>query len=104
MTAVLVALLTVLVLGVLLAACVVLLVVLPFVVSVDMAERRGFSPARWGALCLAVLAVAAVVGRRSWGSVLFVVPVALTWAVPGALALLDPTLTRFAGRQGAHER
>ena len=80
------------------------LLVAPFVVAVDRAERRGFSTGRWGAtdLVVAALALALAWALRDSTRVLLVLPLALTWAVPGALALLAPGQL-LGGRQGAHE-
>ena len=83
------------------------LLVVPFVRSVDVAERHGFSAARWGAVSLAAGGLAALVG--AWvlqhdHPVLLVVPAALAWAGPAALALLDASQTRVGGVQGGHER
>ena len=92
------------VLVVLLVAVLVAGTVVPFVVGVDMAERRMFSPRRWGAVCLVgVLAgLACAWLLRSAG------PVALSalllgWAAPAALAVLGPG-SALGGEPGAHER
>lgn len=92
-----------------LLACVVGLLglVVPFVVGVDMAERRGFSTERWGALCLLgsglALAVAYAVLTQHLGFVLYLPALALAWGTPGVLALLAPG-QRVGGAQGLHER
>jgi hypothetical protein len=77
----------------------------PFVVAVDMAERRGFSTARWGACQLALLVLAALVGYVALRhTVLLVVPaVLICWLTPLLLWVLGPQETRIGGRQGAHE-
>jgi hypothetical protein len=96
----------------LLMAAVVLLVVagltaVPFVVAVDMAERRRFSATRWGGLQLALLAVAALVFLVGWrhGHLLLLgVPsVLLCWLTPLVLSLLSTDDGALGGYQGAHE-
>lgn len=106
-------------LGVLAAAVVVpLLVVLgvvllcavtvaPFVLACDMAERRGFSPARWGAVSLVASAIGLSIAWIGWRSdevpgLLAVVPLGLTWTSPGLLWLLEGTERTIGGRLGAH--
>ncbi|MGB8650117.1 MAG: hypothetical protein WCD35_05585 [Mycobacteriales bacterium] len=106
MTAALAAVLTVLVVGLLLGALALLLGVLPFVVGVDMAERRGFSTARWGGLCVGSVLLAALVGYAALKGprpAVLLVPL-LAWSVPAVLRLLDPARVPLAGSQGAHER
>lgn len=78
--------------------------VVPFVVGVDMAERRRFSPRRWGAVCLVgVLAgVAAAWLLRSHGAVALL-GLVLGWATPALLAVLGPG-SPLGGEPGAHER
>jgi hypothetical protein len=77
----------------------------PLVVTVDMAERRRFSPARWGGAELVLLAVAALmayVGVRH--AILMLVPAALLcWLTPLVLWLLSADDTGLGGQQGAHE-
>jgi hypothetical protein len=96
------------VLGALGCVAFVLFTVVPFVVGVDMAERRGFSTDRWGAFCLLSVSLAAalafLVHQRDLSSLLYLPAVALTWAVPGVLALLDASQRTLGGRAGAHER
>jgi hypothetical protein len=101
-------LLAVLTLAVILAVgCVVGIgfVVVPFVLTVDMAERRGFSTTRWGAIALVDLALASAAGllvmRHS--ALLLVVAAALAWAAPAALSLMDRTQVTLGGRQGGHQ-
>ena len=83
------------------------LTVLPFVLSVGMAERRGFSPTRWGAVSIAGAALAVLGGyalhRLDAPAPLLVVPAVLTWAGPLVLWLLDGTEEQLGGRRGAHE-
>lgn len=98
-------LLAVLVLAVTVLALLVGLTVVPFVRAVDLAEQRGFSPARWGVAAavgsgLALLLVAAAVkGPR----LLLLPAVLLAWVVPLSLQLLSRRLVRVGGRSGAHE-
>jgi hypothetical protein len=86
----------------------VLLLVVPFVRTVDVAERRGFSTDRWGAVCVgaAVLAagVAAWVEGGDHSRLLHLVPLALVLSPPLAVSLLDDGQARVGGGQGAHER
>lgn len=86
----------------------VLLVVVPFVLTVDLAERGGFSTARWGSACVAaVLVTAALALRIELGGhtrVLHLVPLALVLLPPLVVSLLDHNQTRVGGSQGAHER
>jgi hypothetical protein len=87
-------------------AVVVGLLVVPFVLGVDMAERLGFSAARWGAVTVVGLALALYVAFQvvqSWPRPLFVLVPVLAWSGPAVLALLDATQTRLGGTQGAHE-
>lgn len=84
-----------------------LLVVAPFVVAVDAAERRGLSTARAGVVAVAGLGLAAVVAlvllRAGVTPVALALPAVLAWTVPGALSLARPGLS-LGGRSGAHER
>ena len=95
-----------LLLTVLLCGLGVLLTVAPFVTGVDMAERRGYSTERWGAVCLAAIGAGAALGlwvKTSDSSrVLWLLAAALTWAGPAVLSLLAPG-QRVGGPQGAHE-
>ena len=105
------ALLAVLVLAVTVLGGLALVTVAPFVRAVDAAERRGFSPARWGWVaavgCAVGLAVGTFAARGTQGLVrvvLLVVGALVAWAVPLALALIGPHQVRLGGRAGAHER
>lgn len=84
-----------------------LVLVAPFVVGVDMAERRGFSTERWGALCLLGSALGVAVGyavrSQDLSVTLYLPALALAWATPGVLALLAAG-QRIGGPQGLHER
>lgn len=100
---VLVPLLVALALAVLLA-----LTVVPFVLACDMAERRRFSVARWGAVALAGSALGLSVALLAWRrtdlpTLLVLLPLALTWTGPALLWLLEGTEERLGGRRGAHE-
>ncbi|MCW2544509.1 MAG: hypothetical protein JWM40_2061 [Frankiales bacterium] len=86
---------------------VVALGVLPFVLAVDAAERRGFSTTRWGAVALGGTALMLVVAY--WDVVgdharVWLLPaVLLSWAGLLVLSLLGER-SRIGGPQGAHER
>ncbi len=90
-------------------ACAVgaLVLVVPFLVGVDMAERRGYSTERWGALCLLGtglgVAVAALVASKDLSTLLFLPALVLAWGAPAVLSLLAPG-QRVGGPQGVHER
>ena len=90
-------------------ACVVLVLLglAPYLRGVDMAERRGFSTLRWGAVSAAGpalgLLLAFWVHRGHHDGVLYVPALLLTWAVPAVLSLLAPGQL-VGGAQGAHER
>ena len=83
------------------------LLVAPFVLAVDLAERRGFASVRSGVVAATGPAVglllAYAVHSADLSRVLYLPAALLCWAVPGALALLAPGL-RGGGRQGLHER
>jgi hypothetical protein len=103
-------LLSLLALAVLVAlACVVLVLlgVTPYLRGVDMAERRGFSTLRWGAVSAAGPVVAFLlaywVHKGHHDGVLYVPALLLTWSVPAVLSLLAPGQL-VGGSQGAHER
>ena len=84
------------------------LTLVPFVVALQMADARGFSTTRWGAVALAGsllgLALALLVLRSDrLPDLLMVVPLGLTWLGPGCLWLLTPEDVAIGGRAGAHE-
>lgn len=84
------------------------LTVVPFVVACGMAERRGFSATRWGAVALVtaplgLLAAYALVAKTGLPWPVGVLPVVLTWAAPGVLWLLEGTEQMLGGRAGRHE-
>lgn len=80
----------------------------PFVVGLQLAEARGLSTARWGALTLAgvgmalLLALVLVSGDRV-ATPLAMLPLLLAWGGPAALRLLPEGAARLSGRAGAHE-
>ncbi|MDX6218393.1 MAG: hypothetical protein QOD70_191 [Frankiales bacterium] len=77
----------------------------PFVLAVDMAERRGFSPTRWGGVQLVLLglgALLAVLALRHTGFLLLPAAV-LCWVTPLVLSLLKEDEVGVGGQQGAHE-
>jgi hypothetical protein len=83
--------------------------VVPFVVGVDMAERRGFSTARWGGIALLGAGLAgglllfAVVAHSTVSLIWVALAALLGWATPGLLSLLSQNETEVGGSQGAHE-
>jgi hypothetical protein len=104
-------LLTLLVLcGIVAVGCllVVALGVLPFVLTVDAAERHGFSTRRWGAVALAGTALMLAIGdwvvSGDHSRVLLLPAVVLGWGGLLVLSLLSRDQTRVGGYQGAHER
>ena len=84
-----------------------LLVVVPFILGVDLAERRGFSTQRWGLVCLvgtALMALCAyVVLKHDATKVLLLPAAALGWLGPAVVSLLDSRQRVLGGLQGAHE-
>jgi hypothetical protein len=83
----------------------IVLVVVPFVLAVDMAERRGFSATRWGAIALvdAALVLASVSLVRKHSALVLVLSALIAWAVPLALSLMDRSQVRLGGYQGRHQ-
>lgn len=91
------------VLVVLVCAVVVGLYVVPFVRTVDMGERRGFSTARVGALALLLALASLGFGYLGIHAHALLIPAALlSWAGPAVVALLAPG-SRGLGCSGAHE-
>ena len=82
--------------------------VVPFVLSVDMAERRRLSTVRAGTFSLVAIVLgllgALVVYRGDRPTVLVLVPLVLTWAGPMAMTMLEEGQVRIGGRPGAHEQ
>jgi hypothetical protein len=93
--------------AILVVVCVVGLgvVVMPFVLTVDMAERRGFSTTRWGGIALldAALALASASLVVKHSALVLVATAALAWAAPVALSLMDRTQVLLGGYQGRHQ-
>jgi hypothetical protein len=91
-------------------ACLVVLLlgVLPFVIGTDAAERRGFSPDRWGAVCLLGVVLGALVAfwtLKGDHLILLLLPAAaLCWAGPALVSLLDASQQRVGGTRGSHLR
>ena len=84
------------------------LTLVPFVVALQMAERRGFPTGRWGAVALVAsllgLGLALLFSRSDRVPALAaLLPLVLTWAGPGALSLLSEDDAEVGGRAGAHE-
>jgi hypothetical protein len=80
----------------------------PFVVALQMADRRRFSTARGGVVALggSLLGLAgALLLWRAEGvpTSATLLPLLLTWGGPGALWLLADDDVRVGGRAGAHE-
>ena len=80
----------------------------PFVVALQMAERRGFSTTRWGAVSIAASLVGValtllVVRSETTPDAFALLPLLLTWVAPGALWLLSGEEELIGGRAGAHE-
>ena len=103
----LLSLLSLVLIVVLCAVLLVLLGLVPYLRGVDMAERRGFSTLRWGAVSAAgpalALVLALLVHQGHHDGVLYVPALLFTWAVPAVLSLLAPGQL-VGGTQGAHER
>ena len=106
MLASLVVLLLVFALG---AALLASITALPFVVALDMADRRSFSSARWGLVQVSSLALTAVAlfgavrkHTSPWAVVLIVLAAMVAWLPPLVLSLLSGR-EELGGRAGAHE-
>ena len=86
----------------------VLVTVAPLYVTLQMAGSRRFSPARWTVFSvvasLAALAYAYLLhAHSSLPTPVGLLPLALAWAGPGMLWLLEPKQHRIGGRAGRHE-
>ncbi len=102
----LLSLLSLTVLVVVLCAVGAVLTVVPFVVGVELAERRGYATLRWGLVSAAGPALGLLLAYAVHGglpAVLYLPAAVLCWVVPGVLLLLAPGLSA-GGRQGLHER
>ena len=81
--------------------------VVPFVLALGMAERRGFATGRWAALAvvgvLLAVVLAVVAHRADAPPLLQVLPLVLAFAAPIALYLLSGA-EAVGGRAGRHER
>lgn len=88
-------------------AVLVALTVAPVFVSLQMADARRFSTARWfvvsAGTVLAGLGYAYVLHGTDVPRVVQLLPLPLTWAGPGALWLLEGAQSRLGGRAGRHE-
>ena len=84
-----------------------LLTVLPLVVALGLAERRGADVARWGAIScgcvLGGLGVALLGARAGAPPAAVAVAVAATWLGPALLLAVGRLAPRLAGRGGRHE-
>ncbi len=106
MTAMLETLLSAVLLASAAGLAVVALGVLPFVVGVDLAERRGLSADWWGAVCLCGIAITIGLGYEvltatyHWPWLLVIAAVA--WVAP--VGLRFATAGRPSPRRGAHLR
>lgn len=80
--------------------------VVPFLLAVGMAERRGFSTGRWGGLALLGvllgLGLALAVRAADLPRVLQLLALLGVFAAPAALLVLDSG-SRLGGRAGRHE-
>ena len=86
----------------------VLVTVAPLYAALHMADRRGFARARWAAFsAVTILAALAYVyllhAHTSLPTPVVLLPLALAWAGPGALWLLEAEQSRLGGRAGRHE-
>jgi hypothetical protein len=92
---------------VVLLAVLVVVTVLPAFVALQMADARGFSTGRWGALSVVTvalgLALAYLLHKHGVARILVVLPLVLTWAAPAGLWLLESGQTRIGGKAGLHE-
>jgi hypothetical protein len=108
MVGLLVTLVTFTLLVALIVAGLVAVTVLPVFVSLQMADARRFSTARWfvfsGLTVIAGVGYAFLLKRHTEvPTVVALLPLALTWAGPAALWLLEAGQTRIGGSAGRHE-
>ncbi len=91
-----------------LAVALVLVTVAPLYLALQLADNRGFSTTRWGAVTavgvVAGLASAYVLhGRAGTPAYAGIVPLVLTYLGPLVLLVLGPDQDRLGGRAGQHE-
>jgi hypothetical protein len=88
-------------------AVLVAVTALPLFVALQMADGRRFSTTRWAAVATATIVVglglAYVLHQHGRAGILVVLPLALSWAAPAVLWLLESGQTRIGGRAGLHE-
>lgn len=92
----------------LMLAVLVAVTVAPMFLSLQLAEARRFSTARWlawsaGTVALGLGCAYFLAARTSAPTVVAVLPLALTWSGPAVLVLLEAGQTRYGGRAGQHE-
>lgn len=80
----------------------------PFVLALQMADARSFSPTRWGAVAavgsLGGLVLALLFFRSDrMPTLAALLPLLLTWAGPGVLWLLSGEEAAVGGRRGRHQ-
>lgn len=80
--------------------------VVPFVLALHLADRRGMPPSRWGAVTLVAvllgLAGAFLVRRSTLPTVLALGPLLFGYVGPALVALTSPA-SALAGRVGRHQ-
>ena len=85
----------------------VLVTVAPLYAALQMADARRFSTTRWAVVTGALIAIGLAYAWRLHSgdlpTVVALLPLALTWAGPAALWLLDESQARIGGRAGLHE-
>lgn len=88
-------------------ALLVLVTVAPVFVTLQMADSRRFSTARWFAVAAAAVLVglgfAYALHDRDLPRIVKALPLLFTWAGPAALWLLEEGQSRIGGRAGQHE-
>ena len=89
------------------AAVLAALTAAPWFLAVQMAERRGFSLTRWGAVSLVAsgigLGAALALRNGKAPTVLALVALMLCWVAPGLLWLAEAGQVRVGGRTGRHQ-
>jgi hypothetical protein len=90
-----------------LVAVLAMVTVVPVFVTLQMADARRFSTTRWflfsGLTVLAGLGYAYLLHKHDAPRLVTALPLALSWAGPGALWLLEEGQERFGGRAGRHK-